>query len=81
MRRFTLRLIVALLAFIIGLTAAIMIGKVNPFPHFHSRCVERHWSPPPPPPPAPPVKPRPPAAPEEPARPTIDEPDEDTDLD
>jgi hypothetical protein len=77
MRRFTLRLIVAFLAFIIGLTAAIVIGKVNPFHRSHSRCVERNWSPPPPP--APPVEPVAPAAPEQPASPTIDEADEDAD--
>jgi hypothetical protein len=55
MRRFLLGVIIAFLAFIIGITAAMLIGKINPFQRSHSGCASRSWNPPPPPPA--PVKP------------------------
>jgi hypothetical protein len=69
MRRFILRVIIALLAFIIGITAAMLIGKVNPFQRTHSGCVSRSWNPPPPPAPVKPVAA--PDAPQPPPPPTV----------
>ena len=43
-----LRIIIGVLTFIIGITAVMLISKVNPFRHSHSRCAERSWNPPPP---------------------------------
>jgi hypothetical protein len=33
LRRYALFLLVAVLTFVIGVTAAVLVGKVNPFPH------------------------------------------------
>lgn len=36
LRRYTLFLIVAILTFVIGVTAAVLVGNVNPFPQRHA---------------------------------------------
>jgi hypothetical protein len=57
-RRFLLRLIVALLTFLIGVFAVVVLGRFNPSEGRHarprfSRCGDRAWQAlPPPPPPA-----------------------------
>ena len=74
MRRFILGFIVALLAFLIGITTAIVLGKVNLFEHPRSGCAYSNRTPPPPPAPVSPIAPQdvppapPPPAPDTPRR-------------